>query len=116
MSQKPFAVAIADVDNFKGINDNYGHQVGDSALKRVAQILRESFRADDVVARYGGDEFAFILRTASLEGAQERLEKISKKVAKETYHCLVNNKDVYLKLATDDLRDVGLDLPQEVTR
>jgi diguanylate cyclase (GGDEF)-like protein len=58
---EPIALLLLDVDNFKGVNDNYGHECGDAALKKVAELLRESFRSDDYPARIGGDEFAVIM-------------------------------------------------------
>lgn len=51
------AFMIVDVDNFKSINDTYGHETGDKALKHMANVLRESFRSGDLIGRYGGDEF-----------------------------------------------------------
>jgi len=51
------AVLMMDVDNFKTINDTYGHPVGDMVLKKVGELLRQQVRKDDLVGRYGGDEF-----------------------------------------------------------
>ena len=58
--QSSLALIIADIDNFKGINDTYGHLAGDEVIKTLAAYLNDSLRASDPVARYGGDEFATI--------------------------------------------------------
>lgn len=55
------AMLIIDVDHFKGVNDTYGHDVGDGVLKRVAHLVQKSFRSEDYVCRIGGDEFAVIM-------------------------------------------------------
>lgn len=60
-SGKPLSLVLLDMDRFKAINDNFGHQVGDMALKTAARVLRSSIRASDVAARVGGEEFAIIL-------------------------------------------------------
>jgi diguanylate cyclase len=60
---------LCDIDYFKKINDNYGHNVGDLALKKMATLLKERLRINDFIARYGGEEFAIILPHTDLEGA-----------------------------------------------
>lgn len=56
----PLAVALLDIDHFKRINDNYGHDVGDAVLKQIGLLLKQRFRSSDIVARYGGEEFCVI--------------------------------------------------------
>ncbi len=68
-----FTVALIDLDDFKSVNDRYGHAAGDEALRFAATRLREAFRDDDIIARYGGEEFAVILRTDHAS-AVERLD------------------------------------------
>jgi len=64
----PLGIAILDIDDFKQVNDTYGHIVGDTVLKSVAQILSYGARQSDIVARYGGEEFAVLLPQTDLEG------------------------------------------------
>ncbi len=75
---KPVTFMLLDVDVFKAINDNYGHEMGDQALIKVANLLEENFRKDDYVIRIGGDEFAVIMEKA---GSDEK-ETISSKIEK----------------------------------
>lgn len=71
-----FAAIMIDLDNFKSINDNYGHGEGDNALKNVVRILKSALRKEDIVARYGGDEFIVILEMKS----DRDVEKINKRI------------------------------------
>jgi diguanylate cyclase (GGDEF)-like protein len=66
----PFVLAFLDVDRFKALNDTYGHETGDRALRRVADTIAGSVRRSDVVARLGGDEFAVLMPGADLNAAQ----------------------------------------------
>ena len=70
------AVIAIDVDNLKVINDSYGHACGDEVLRRVGQLLTEQCRAEDVVARAGGDEFVVVLDNPDERGARELVERI----------------------------------------
>jgi diguanylate cyclase (GGDEF)-like protein len=73
------AVALADVDRFKAINDVYGHPIGDEVLVELADRLRASMRAGETVARWGGEEFLVVLPGADAEGARllaDRLRRI----------------------------------------
>ncbi len=78
-----FSVCMVDVDFFKDINDNHGHSSGDLVLKKTAASLVNSVRPDDIVARYGGDEFLLILRDCSAEMARTVGERIRSNVQKE---------------------------------
>ena len=71
-----FAVLMIDLDGFKGINDTFGHPIGDSVLKQVSAALRRTLRASDFLARYGGDEFSIILPETGLTRALHVGEKL----------------------------------------
>ncbi len=73
--RKPMMVVSVDLDGLKGINDTFGHKDGDAAIAATAQILRESFRDADLVARMGGDEFAVLLTGGAAEFDHEKLEE-----------------------------------------
>ena len=70
---RPFTLALIDLDEFKTVNDRYGHQAGDEALRYAADRLREAFRDEDIIARYGGEEFAVLVQ-AERNAAVARLD------------------------------------------
>jgi diguanylate cyclase (GGDEF)-like protein/putative nucleotidyltransferase with HDIG domain len=74
------AIGFIDIDKFKQLNDNCGHQAGDDALKIVADILRNSTRPGDFVGRYGGEEFLFVLKNTSPAGAYGYAERIRSEI------------------------------------
>ncbi|WP_235288380.1 GGDEF domain-containing protein [Paenibacillus tarimensis] len=74
-------LAVIDIDNFKSVNDTYGHATGDIALKSVAQRIQEHIGPDDFAARYGGEEFVIILTGGDSDKAFEHVEKIRESVA-----------------------------------
>jgi two-component system cell cycle response regulator len=71
-----FWVAVADVDHFKTVNDRYGHEAGDTVLKKFSEILKANSRRSDICGRIGGEEFLMILTHASSEGAQALFERV----------------------------------------
>ncbi len=72
-----------DVDFFKQVNDNYGHQIGDAVLIRLVTLMRSMVRSCDIVARYGGEEFAIILPGTGIQVAHDIAERIRKEVASQ---------------------------------
>ncbi len=75
--QTPLAYVMLDLDDFKSINDNYGHATGDRVLRSLAGILRKRLRQSDLIARYGGDEFAAVLPNTRPAAARRLIEEIS---------------------------------------
>jgi diguanylate cyclase (GGDEF)-like protein len=75
-SKQPMALLLLDVDNFKTINDRYGHPYGDIVLRHVANILGRAKRAEDLACRFGGEEFAILLPGTTIDGAQRLGQRI----------------------------------------
>jgi len=79
---------MIDLDNFKRINDTYGHQAGDKVLKDIAKVLRKSVRETDMIARYGGEEFSVILPNSVREDALRLAERIRSAVRNFIFDCI----------------------------
>lgn len=82
---KPILLIFLDVDNFKWINDKFGHTAGDKVLKKVAECLEESFRKDDFIARYGGDEFAIVLEGLDEKMARKKIKEFNENFGKKRF-------------------------------
>jgi len=93
----PITLVVGDLDNLKIINDNYGHQVGDEYLQKVADILKNTFRNEDVISRIGGDEFAVILPNTSKSEVNRIINRVREKIK-----ITKNNNDRF------DLLDISL--------
>ena len=80
----PFGVIMIDLDGFKPVNDRHGHAAGDLVLHEVARVLRENVRANDLVARIGGDEFVVVLPETGAPGVESLREKLAQEIASLT--------------------------------
>ena len=107
-NNESFSIAMVDIDNFKKINDSYGHDSGDKAIIHLAEILMSETATGDIVARFGGEEFCILLKNISAEQAIESMQRIRKKV--ETALTLSdNNEEIRFTIS------IGLALDHEDT-
>lgn len=88
-SNNPLSVALLDVDNFKQLNDRYGHLTGDDALKYLVDVIRHFVRPSDVVARFGGEEFVVLMPETSIEEAMQTVQRLQRELTKTFF--LANN-------------------------
>jgi len=83
--RQPFSLILMDLDDFKTLNDEFGHQAGDEALVLFAETLRSAARQDEQPARYGGEEFAIVLYGCDEEGAKQAAERFRTKIAEQLW-------------------------------
>lgn len=95
-----FSLSIIDLDHFKDINDTFGHQVGDSVLKELIVIIKDTVRETDIVARYGGEEFVVIYPSTPKSGVLTQLERLRKSV--EEYKFTDINRPVTISVGAAD--------------
>ncbi len=81
----PFSVMMADLDHFKSVNDQYGHEAGDEVLKRFAEILDANVRQSDMCARIGGEEFLLVVTHVDRDGIEVAAERIRKKMETQRF-------------------------------
>lgn len=94
ITHHPYSIMMIDIDNFKGINDTYGHLFGDQVLKKIATELKASLRPSDIAGRYGGDEFLIILEKCPYQHAVE----LSKRVLQHSHQVIATNKGEKIKV------------------
>lgn len=91
------SIIFFDLDNFKQVNDHYGHIAGDKVLKRLAGFLLDNTRASEVLARYGGDEFVLLLPGADRAETKKTVERLQKRM--QSFSCLINKQEICLKIS-----------------
>lgn len=102
-------IVVLDLDNFKLINDTYGHQAGDSTLKEFVSIVQQNIRGEDIFARWGGEEFLLLLKHTNVENALKKVETLRRLVDEHTFKStgnLTSSFGVAELAKTDDLHSV----------
>jgi len=82
----PFTLVVADLDDFKQINDRYGHDAGDDVLRELAAVLRRTLRESDLAGRWGGEEFVFLLPGTDEEGGAQLAERVRSALRERSFH------------------------------
>ena len=110
--KRSLSLVLFDVDNLKWINDTLGHVAGDKILQKVAQCLKETFRKDDYIARYGGDEFAVVIADLNEEMAQEKILKFKENFRKKRFFSS-NTGDVNITVSAGVAMAMEGDSPED---
>jgi diguanylate cyclase (GGDEF)-like protein len=95
------SLVMLDIDNYKKYNDIYGHQVGDLLLKKIAEVLQNSLRQEDIISRYGGDEFTIILPNTDIEDARNIMEIIRETISDYKFEIEDEKEDVQEETVID---------------
>jgi diguanylate cyclase len=90
----PLCVALLDLDDFKRLNDTYGHQAGDSALRHLVKIVKDTLRSMDVIARFGGEEFLILLPETTVEAASQTMTRLQRELTKHFF--MADNEKVLI--------------------
>ena len=94
---------LIDIDDFKAVNDTLGHLVGDEALIRIAEILKKKLRATDLIARWGGEEFAFLLVDVTSQNALEIAQNICQAIREDAMLCDIVQKQLTVSIGLGEL-------------
>ena len=98
-ANEPISCLFIDIDHFKSINDENGHQQGDFVLREVAQLIREQLRNCDVIARYGGEEFAVLLANTPEQVAWDVAERIRGSIDQYSFHLPETSKTIQVTVS-----------------
>ncbi len=115
-TKQRYSVILTDIDHFKGINDTYGHPVGDQVLKKVAAVFAGRARKVDIVARYGGEEFVLVLPDTDGEGAEHFANKLREEIAAQVMTSEHGNFKVTISMGIAEFPTDGTDRMELVER
>jgi diguanylate cyclase (GGDEF)-like protein len=101
-SGDPVSVILCDLDHFKNINDEYGHEAGDAVLTRVAAVLRRALRESDALGRWGGEEFMAVLPGTDARGAADVAERMRAAIAETRFEGLAETMTISLGVASSE--------------
>ncbi len=104
-SNVPFSVMLVDVDHFKRINDEYGHDAGDEAIKFVGQTMHDSLRETDIICRYGGEEFLILMSGSTRRDGIPAAEKLRINIASRPLHWNKHNIDLKVSIGCASIDD-----------
>lgn len=99
------SLVMFDIDHFKKVNDNYGHQAGDEVIRRTSALLKDTMRTTDIAGRYGGEEFAVILVDTNAEQALIFTERLRERIAAETVEYEIHKINFTISLGISELTD-----------
>lgn len=105
---------LIDIDNFKSINDDYGHQVGDFTLKMITEMMQEAIREVDILGRYGGEEFLVVLPNTKVYDAAIVAEKIRKKISQLRFETGIEEAGSFLLTLSLGVSDIESSSPKTV--
>lgn len=115
-NNQPLSLLMMDIDYFKKVNDTYGHPAGDLVLKTVGQILIRSLRMENVACRYGGEEFAIILRNARPEHAMLVAERVRTLISQEVISYLTKTIPITVSIGVATLEGDNFDTMDDLIR
>ncbi|MCU4676097.1 GGDEF domain-containing protein [Catenovulum sp. 2E275] len=104
-SHNPACLLLCDIDHFKLINDTHGHEAGDNVLRELSKQFKSMIRQQDIVARWGGEEFLFLLPDTSLSNAQIAAENIRYKIENSTFNTGEKNISITLSIGVSNLSE-----------
>ncbi|MEM9192979.1 MAG: GGDEF domain-containing protein [Myxococcota bacterium] len=103
--ERPLSLLIFDIDHFKQVNDNYGHLAGDYVLKEMATLVKDRIRPDDILGRYGGEEFAVILPETNVTGAVAIAEELRRLVEGHDFTFEGERMSITISIGASQLQD-----------
>ncbi len=110
---KPFILAMVDIDDFKYVNDTYGHLIGDCVLKSFSEFLRDKLRKSDYIFRYGGEEFLILMPTTDLISAVKVLNKLRKQLENQTFRCDSHKIKITVSIGVKEINENEISKPIE---